>query len=79
MHSVCVTHPAQDDGFIEEETEAQILTTLKKLRSKDPEIYDSSKHFFPKKDDDDDDDDDADAKPKKAKPMLLKDVLFQQV
>lgn len=70
-------HHVQDDGFIAEETEAQILATLKKLRSKDPEIYDPSKRFF--KDDDARDGDEAPAKAKKAKPMLLKDVLFQQV
>lgn len=74
VHTPCAQ---QDDGFIAEETEAQILATLKKLRSKDPEIYDPSKRFFNAQDDNEGDEG---AKPaKKAKPMLLKDVLYQQV
>lgn len=71
------SYAAQDDGFIAEETETQILETLKKLRSKDPEIYDSSKHFFNVQDDGDGET--PAPKATKTKPMLLKDVLFQQV
>lgn len=87
-HVCCCTHNTQDDGFIAEDTEAQILETLKKLRRKDPEIYDPSKRFFVAVDDaegdeeDDEQEEDEGKKPtksKKDKPMLLKDVLYQQV
>ncbi len=59
------------------------METLKKLRRKDPEIYDPTKHFFAHDNDDDAEEEEEDPQPKRdkkmEKPMLLKDVLFQQV
>ena len=78
----------QDEGAIKPETEVKILDVIKRIRSKDPSIYDPSSDFFSKgKDGDDsdgDDDDDCDddsedesaaKKTRRSKPMLLKDVI----
>lgn len=67
----------QDDGHIPNTVEKQIFETLVKIRQRDHSIYDSNKHFFTES---------ADAvagaakQGKKAsKPMMLKDVIAQQV
>lgn len=67
----------QDDGHIPNTVEKQIFETLVKIRQRDHSIYDSNKHFFAESAD-------ADASAAKqgkkaSKPMMLKDVIAQQV
>ena len=71
----------QDDGHIPNTIEKQIFETMVKIRERDSSIYDSNKHFFAESADPD--------KPgytgpaaesrKASKPMMLKDVIAQQV
>lgn len=71
----------QDDGHIPNTVEKQIFETMVKIRQRDSSIYDSNKHFFTESADID--------KPghtgaapegrKASKPMMLKDVIAQQV
>ena len=67
----------QDDGHIPNTVEKQIFETLVKIQQRDSSIYDSNKHFFTEPAD-------ADAgaakqSTKASKPMMLKDVIAQQV
>ena len=67
----------QDDGHIPTAVEKQIFETMLKIRKRDSSIYDSNKHFFTEAD--------TGGQPnaakaaKQTKPMLLKDVIAQQV
>lgn len=68
----------QDDGHIPNTVEKQIFDTLVKIRQRDSSIYDANKHFFA----DSADADKPGAAPqgkKPSKPMMLKDVIAQQV
>lgn len=68
----------QDDGHIPNTVEKQIFDTLVKIRQRDSSIYDANKHFFV----DSADTDKPAAAPqakKPSKPMMLKDVIAQQV
>jgi hypothetical protein len=71
----------QDDGYIPNAVEKQIFETMLKIRKRDSSIYDSKKHFFADASDDDQPRQDGRAtkKSKASKPMLLKDVIAQQV
>lgn len=71
----------QDDGYIPNAVEKQIFETMLKIRKRDSSIYDSKKHFFADASDDDQarQDGKATKKSKASKPMLLKDVIAQQV
>ena len=71
----------QDDGYIPNAVEKQIFETMLKIRNRDSSIYDSHKQFFADASDDDQSRQDSKAtkKSKASKPMLLKDVIAQQV
>jgi hypothetical protein len=71
----------QDDGYIPNAVEKQIFETMLKIRKRDSSIYDSKKHFFADASDDEQPRQDGKAtkKSKASKPMLLKDVIAQQV
>ena len=71
----------QDDGYIPNAVEKQIFETMLKIRNRDSSIYDSKKAFFADASDDDQPRQDGKAtmKSKASKPMLLKDVIAQQV
>jgi hypothetical protein len=78
-------HAVQDDGDIQPQTEVKILDVIKRIRSKDPSIYDSSKKFFEAKDGEGGSEEDVEEdgmkekkKAKKVKPVYLKDVIAQQ-
>ena len=68
----------QDDGYIPNAVEKQIFETMLKIRKRDSSIYDSKKHFFADASDVEQPHQDGRAT-KKSKPMLLKDVIAQQV
>ena len=75
---------AQDDGHIPEETDAQILETLNKIRKRDASIYDASAKFYAGSVSGDggggeDAGEAAAPKSKKPKKMFLKDVIYKQV
>ena len=70
----------QDDGYIPSNMEKQIFETMAKIRKRDSSIYDSSKHFFAEAPEvTDQQQASRGGKKNKEKPMLLKDVIAQQV
>lgn len=73
----------EDDGEIPEETEAQILETLIKIRRKDPSIYNKDVAFFQEPDSEGDEEggegEGAAGGTKKAKPMALRQFIAKQV
>lgn len=68
----------QDDGYIPNTVEKQIFETMVKIRRRDSSIYDSNKHFFAESSHNNNAGEAA-KKTKASKPMLLKDVIAQQV
>ncbi len=81
LTDVSCCNVCQDDGYIPNTVEKQIFETMVKIRKRDSSIYDSNKHFFADPSDiEKPDQASRDAKKSKAsKPMLLKDVIAQQV
>ena len=70
----------QDDGYIPSKVEKQIFETMVKIRKRDSSIYDSSKQFFAEVPEAINQQPTGSAsKTNKKKPMLLKDVIAQQV
>lgn len=68
----------QDHGHIPNTVEKQIFETLVKIRQRDSSIYDANKHFFSDPADTDKPGEAPQGK-KASKPMMLKDVIAQQV
>ncbi|CAM9195999.1 unnamed protein product, partial [Scytosiphon promiscuus] len=78
----------EDAEMLTPALDLQIMKTINKIRSKDPDIYDNEKEWFDKgdnqededgDDDDDDDDDEPGNKKKTKKPMRYKDVVREQI
>ena len=77
----------EEIGIIPAKTEAQILDTLHKIKSKDISIYDSQAKFYSSSDDDDEEEEEEEEEKEKQverlgskqkKAIYLKDVTYQQ-
>lgn len=69
----------EEDGFVSQKTERQILETILKIRSKDASIYDPGASFYSE----DEEgaaapDSEPDQGKKRDKPVYLKDVMYQE-
>lgn len=62
----------EDGELVTEEVDAQINATLNAIRNKDPRVYDKNARFFPEVKEEDFQEEEGE-KPKKEKPMYLRD------
>ncbi len=69
----------EEDGYVSQKTERQILETILKIRNKDSSIYDPGARFYSEDEEGDAGPDSGSGRGKKRdKPVYLKDVMYQE-